>query len=99
MGRAGARLIFGLDPCRTALDNQPMGTGTLTIDLDALVENWRALDAKSGAGTETAATVKADGYGLGAARVARAPMTSVATFGDTAAPSRSGTQRRSDGTL
>ena len=72
MGLSGARLIFGLDPCRTALDNQPMGTGTLTIDLDALVENWRALDAKSGAGTETAATVKADGYGLGAARVARA---------------------------
>lgn len=49
-----------------------MATGTLTIDLDALVANWSALDAKSGPETETAATIKADGYGLGAARVARA---------------------------
>lgn len=49
-----------------------MATGTLTVDLDALVANWRALDALSGAGVETGACVKADGYGLGAARVARA---------------------------
>ncbi len=49
-----------------------MATGTLTIDLDALVENWRALDAASAAGVETGAVVKADGYGLGAGRVARA---------------------------
>ncbi len=48
-----------------------MSTATLTIDLDALGQNWRALDAKSAAGVETAAVVKADGYGLGAARVAR----------------------------
>jgi alanine racemase len=47
-----------------------MSTGKLTIDLDALVNNWRALDAMTGC--ETAAVVKADGYGLGAARVARA---------------------------
>jgi alanine racemase len=49
-----------------------MGTATLTIDLDAVVANWRALDAMSGQGTETGAVVKADAYGLGAARVARA---------------------------
>ncbi len=49
-----------------------MGTGTLTIDLDAVVRNWRALDAASGAGTRTAAVVKADGYGLGAGPVAKA---------------------------
>ncbi|MEM9973777.1 MAG: alanine racemase [Pseudomonadota bacterium] len=49
-----------------------MATGTLTVDLDALVANWRALDAQSGAGVETGACVKADGYGLGSARVARA---------------------------
>lgn len=49
-----------------------MGTGTLTIDLDAVAGNWSALDALSGPETETAATVKANGYGLGAARVARA---------------------------
>jgi len=46
-----------------------MSTGILSIDLAALVANWRALDAKSAA--ETAAVVKADGYGLGAGRVAR----------------------------
>lgn len=49
-----------------------MATGTLTIDLDALVRNWKALDACSDAGVETGAVVKADGYGLGAGRVARA---------------------------
>lgn len=39
----------------------------LTIDLDAVVANWRALDARTS--VETAAVVKADAYGLGAARV------------------------------
>ncbi|MEO3417325.1 alanine racemase [Roseovarius sp. CAU 1744] len=47
-----------------------MGTATLTIDLGALTANWRALDAMSA--SETAAVVKADGYGLGADRVGRA---------------------------
>ena len=49
-----------------------MACGTLTIDLDALVENWRTLDAMSAPGTETGAVVKADAYGLGAGPVARA---------------------------
>jgi alanine racemase len=49
-----------------------MGTATLHIDLDALVANWRAL-AEMSTG-DTAAVVKADGYGLGAGRVARALM-------------------------
>jgi alanine racemase len=49
-----------------------MATGTLTIDLDAVAANWRALDAMSDAGVQTAAVVKADAYGLGAGRVARA---------------------------
>ena len=47
-----------------------MATGTLTVDLAAIAANWRALDAMGRA--ETGAVVKADGYGLGAARVARA---------------------------
>ncbi|MGR3484092.1 MAG: alanine racemase [Paracoccaceae bacterium] len=46
-----------------------MGTGRLTIDLGAVASNWRALDAMGPA--ETGAVVKADGYGLGAAAVAR----------------------------
>ncbi|WP_323763452.1 alanine racemase [Marinovum sp.] len=47
-----------------------MAQAKLTIDLDALRANWRALDALSEG--ETGAVVKADGYGLGAARVAGA---------------------------
>jgi len=49
-----------------------MATGTLSIDLSAIVANWRSLNAASDGAVETAAVVKADGYGLGAARVARA---------------------------
>ncbi len=42
----------------------------LTIDLDALAENYRRLKVEAGA-AEVAAVVKADAYGLGAAPVAR----------------------------
>lgn len=48
-----------------------MGAAELTIDLDAVAANWAALDAKTSDHVETAAVVKADGYGLGATRVAR----------------------------
>jgi len=41
----------------------------LHLDTDALVANWRALDALSGAASAGAA-IKADAYGLGAKRVA-----------------------------
>lgn len=49
-----------------------MATASLTIDLDAIAANWRALDRMSGPGVQTAAVVKADGYGLGVTRVVRA---------------------------
>lgn len=49
-----------------------MATGRLTIDLDAIVRNWRALDALSSSDCQTGAVVKADAYGLGIGRVARA---------------------------
>jgi alanine racemase len=49
-----------------------MATGTLTIDLDAIAANWRALDRLSGPDVQTAAVVKADAYGLGVTRVVRA---------------------------
>jgi alanine racemase len=42
----------------------------LEIDLAALVTNWRILRDRHGAGRDTAAVLKADGYGLGAIRVA-----------------------------
>jgi alanine racemase len=46
-----------------------MSTGRLIIDLDAVVANWRALDGMTNC--KTAAVVKANGYGLGAANVAK----------------------------
>ncbi|KIQ68623.1 Alanine racemase [Wenxinia marina DSM 24838] len=46
-----------------------MASGQLTIDLSAIAANWQALDALTAC--ETGAVVKADGYGLGADRVAR----------------------------
>ncbi|MCF6273770.1 MAG: alanine racemase [Rhodobacteraceae bacterium] len=42
---------------------------TLSIDLSAIIANWRALDALSGSAVETGAVIKADAYGLGAAEV------------------------------
>ena len=48
-----------------------MATATLQIDLDAVLANWRALDAISAPTTRTGAVVKADSYGLGAGPVAR----------------------------
>ena len=38
----------------------PMSTAHLTIDLDAIAANWRALDRASASGVQTAAVVKAD---------------------------------------
>jgi alanine racemase len=46
-----------------------MSTAKLTIDLNALAANWAKLDALSE--VETAAVVKANGYGLGAPSVGR----------------------------
>ena len=43
----------------------------LTVDLAALADNWRLLDARSGA-AECAAVVKADAYGVGLEPAARA---------------------------
>ncbi|QQA44097.1 alanine racemase [Pelagovum pacificum] len=49
-----------------------MGTGHLTIDLDALVANYKALAGMGSA--EAAAVVKADGYGTGVSKTGRALM-------------------------
>jgi alanine racemase len=53
----------------TAASAQP--ASLLTVDLGALVANWRDLAARV-APAASAAVVKADGYGLGAVAVARA---------------------------
>lgn len=42
----------------------------LTIDLNAIVDNWRSLNERVGDPCECAAVVKADAYGLGMHRVA-----------------------------
>ncbi|MEW9922101.1 alanine racemase [Marimonas sp. MJW-29] len=47
-----------------------MTAATLTIDLSAIVANWRALDRLTDC--DTGATIKADAYGLGAERVGKA---------------------------
>ena len=44
----------------------------LTIDLGAVIANWRYINSLSSAATTTAAVVKANGYGLGANHVAGA---------------------------
>src|SRR6195952_4552616 len=46
-------------------------TGILTVDLDAIVANWRKLE-KTAVPAECAGVVKADAYGCGAEQVARA---------------------------
>ena len=64
--------MIPLDPARPPVKTPGMATATLSIDLDAIALNWRALDRASASGVQTAAVVKADAYGLGIARVARA---------------------------
>ena len=49
-----------------------MAVATLSIDLDAIATNWRALDRASASGVQTAGVVKADAYGLGLTPVVRA---------------------------
>jgi alanine racemase len=64
-------------------------TGILTVDLDAIVANWRKLE-KAAVPAECAGVVKANAYGCGAAPVARALANAgcktffVATLGEAA---------------
>src|SRR6201986_3519652 len=46
-------------------------TGVLTVDLDAIVANWRKLE-KTAVPAECAGVVKADAYGCGAVEVSKA---------------------------
>jgi alanine racemase len=55
----------------SAMTLQSGDQAILTIDLDALVANWRRLGSMA-PDAECAAVVKADGYGLGAAEVGKA---------------------------
>ena len=51
--------------------NQAGATGVLTVDLDAVVANWRKLE-KTAVPAECAGVIKADAYGCGVDQVARA---------------------------
>lgn len=55
-------------PAADPLPDPPPATLRLRIDGQALANNWRALDHLSGT-AQTGAAVKADGYGLGIAKV------------------------------
>ncbi|PYE88510.1 alanine racemase [Phyllobacterium leguminum] len=62
---------ISLPPDQPALStgaDRLLAGGRLTVDLDALVANWRMLDAQSRPG-RAAAVVKADAYGCGIAQV------------------------------
>jgi alanine racemase len=50
--------------------SSPRSTARLTVDLDALANNYRLLDRTAGS-AEVAPVVKADGYGLGALEAAQ----------------------------
>ncbi|MDJ0950615.1 MAG: alanine racemase [Alphaproteobacteria bacterium] len=59
------------EPSDTDYDPEAHAGAVLTIDLDAVVANWRLVAGKLARGA-CAAVVKADGYGLGADKVAPA---------------------------
>ena len=58
-------------PATPHAGHQAEAGAQLTIDVAAIVENWRLLAERAG-GAECAAVVKADAYGLGAEPVSRA---------------------------
>lgn len=60
-----------LSPDANQATTPATATGVLTVDLDAIVANWRKLE-KTAVPAECAGVVKADAYGCGAAQVARA---------------------------
>ena len=59
--------------------------GGITVDLDAIVRNWKALDTVSGKAL-TGAVLKADAYGMGAAAVGQALYKAGARFFFVATP-------------
>ena len=58
-------------PTEPALRADERAGALLTIDLDAIAENYRRIRALLRPGTQCAGVVKADGYGCGAIKVAR----------------------------
>ncbi len=69
--RAPSLYNISLDPAHPPVKTPGMASPTLSIDLDAIATNWRALDRASASGVQTAGMIKADAYGLGAGPVAQ----------------------------
>jgi len=69
-GTPGPGALSGWMP--PAVDAPAGVTGLITVDLQALVENWRQLAFRVGPACLTGAAVKADAYGLGVLPVAGA---------------------------
>ncbi|WOH84897.1 alanine racemase [Bradyrhizobium sp. BEA-2-5] len=60
-----------LTPEASLLAAHPTASGILTVDLDAIIANWRKLE-KTAVPAECSAVIKADAYGCGAEQVSRA---------------------------
>ncbi|WP_338831941.1 alanine racemase [Bradyrhizobium sp. 27S5] len=60
-----------LTPEASLLAAHPTASGILTVDLDAIIANWRKLE-KTAVPAECAAVVKANAYGCGAEQVSQA---------------------------
>jgi alanine racemase len=60
-----------LSPEANQLAALPTANGVLTVDLDAIIANWRKLE-KTAVPAECAAVIKANAYGCGAEQVSRA---------------------------
>ena len=78
----GPRVTLSRDGCFTAADIEQTAALPcwLDVDLDAIAENVRALQSWVSPRTRMAAVVKAQGYGAGAERVARAALGAGATW-------------------
>ena len=71
MAQAAVLVSSGETSAVEASNVDPAANGVLTVDLDAIVANWRKLESR-GVPAECAAVVKANAYGCGVAPVARA---------------------------
>ena len=64
MAQAAVAVSDGETPAVEASQVDPAANGVLTVDLDAIVANWRKLESR-GVPAECAAVVKANAYGCG----------------------------------
>ena len=71
MAQAAVSISGGETPDGVASPLDPAANGVLTVDLDAIVANWRKLEGR-GVPAECAGVVKANAYGCGIGPVTRA---------------------------